>query len=48
MDSFWFDFCKDYYSKNLFNDTDLENFVQVEMITEEQKSQIIVSKVATS
>ena len=35
---------KDYYNINLFDDNDLDNFVKVGWITEEQKQEIIASK----
>lgn len=47
MDNFWFDLLKDYYSKNLYTNDDLDLFVQGDLITVEQKTQIISSK-ATS
>lgn len=35
---------KDYYNINLFDNNDLDNFVKVGWITEEQKAEIIASK----
>lgn len=38
---------KDYYNINLFDNNDLDNFVKVGWITEEQKVEIIESKNTT-
>lgn len=35
---------KDYYNINLFDNNDLDNFVMVGWITEEEKQEIIVLK----
>lgn len=43
-DNFWFNLIEDYYKKELYNDSDLDLFVQGALITEEQKAQIIASK----
>lgn len=48
MDNFWYDLIKDYYKLGLYEDADLDPFVQIGYITEEQKVEIIASKAITS
>lgn len=48
MDDFWFNLFKDYYSKDLYTNDDLDLFVQGGLITEEQKTQIIASKTTSN
>lgn len=39
-----FDYIKDYYSKGLYTDEQLDTFVSAGMITSEQKEEILKSK----
>ena len=47
-DNFWYGIIKEYYKIGLYNDSDLEPFVQVGYITEEQKAEIIASKTVSN
>jgi len=47
-DNFWFELFLDYYKKDLYNDSDLDLFVQGDLITEEQKAEIIASKTVSN
>ena len=40
----WYDLIKRYYMMGLYTESDLDLFVQVSWITEEQKAEIIASK----
>ena len=40
----WYDLIKRYYMMGLYTESDLDLFVQVSWITEEQKQEIIDSK----
>ncbi|NFN94937.1 MULTISPECIES: XkdX family protein [unclassified Clostridium] len=41
MENFWFNLIKDYYNLKLYNNEDLDLFVKVKYITEEQKLMIV-------
>ncbi|MBW6408471.1 XkdX family protein [Clostridium weizhouense] len=41
MENFWFNLIKDYYNLKLYNNEDLDLFVKVKYITDEQKTTII-------
>lgn len=43
MENFWFNLIRDYYNLKLYNNEDLDLFVKVKYITEEQKEKIINS-----
>ena len=40
----WYDLIKRYYMMGLYTESDLDLFVQVSWITDEQKQEIIASK----
>ena len=42
----WYTLIKEYYSVGLYIESDLDLFVKVNWITEEQKQEIIASKAA--
>ncbi len=44
MENFWFNLIKDYYNLKLYNNNDLDLFVKVKYITEEQKEMIVISQ----
>ncbi|WP_252241691.1 XkdX family protein [Clostridium sp. ZBS18] len=41
MENFWFNLIKDYYNLKLYNKDDLDLFVKVKYITEEEKTTIV-------
>ncbi|MBY7009440.1 XkdX family protein [Clostridium botulinum] len=45
MENFWFNLIKDYYNLKLYNNEDLDLFVKVKYITEEQKLMIVNNRV---
>lgn len=47
MENFWFNLIRDYYNLKLYNNDDLDLFVKVKYITEEQKLMIINGKVVS-